>query len=154
MSLFSLLSWLLAAWVTWKYAEQAISLFDRFGWDPTIQRIAAYLVVFFATLAIAAAISAILARTIVVGGLIGIDRTLGAAFGIVRGGLIVLILAVVGSYTSVVNAPWWQESYLLDILEPSIMRIQQELSTYTALATVTGQAIYSKLKSMAMSVLN
>jgi membrane protein required for colicin V production len=43
-------------------------------------------------------------------GLAPVDRTLGAAFGLVRGVVIVLAATVVVTMTPLKSAPWWQAS--------------------------------------------
>ncbi|WBY03092.1 CvpA family protein [Ramlibacter tataouinensis] len=43
-------------------------------------------------------------------GLRPVDRTLGAAFGLVRGMVLLLVLAVVVNMTPLRSAPWWTES--------------------------------------------
>ena len=43
-------------------------------------------------------------------GLRPVDRTLGAAFGVVRGVVILLALAVVVNMTPLRTAPWWTEA--------------------------------------------
>lgn len=44
-------------------------------------------------------------------GLRPVDRALGGLFGLVRGVVIVLALAVVVQLTGLKTAPWWQESW-------------------------------------------
>ena len=45
-------------------------------------------------------------------GLRPVDRTLGALFGVLRGGLLLLVLALVIQYTPLHKALWWQDSVL------------------------------------------
>ena len=98
-SLLSVISWVVAVWVTWKFAGLTIPLFDGLNMGPTVQLIVAHLAVFFGVLLVVAIISALLAKVLVVEGIAGLDKILGVAFGAVRGVLIVLLIAVIGSFT-------------------------------------------------------
>ena len=44
-------------------------------------------------------------------GLRPVDRTLGAAFGVLRGVMLLLVVAVVVNMTSLREGTWWQESF-------------------------------------------
>ena len=129
-SLLSVVSWVVAAWATWQYADLVTPHLAQFNLDPALQIITANLVVFFTVLLLAAIFSAVVARFMVVDTIAGIDRTMGAAFGIARGVAIVLILAIVGSFAIVWDAPWWQESYALSLLEPYVHMVRELVSPY------------------------
>lgn len=129
-SLLSVVSWVVAAWATWQYAHLMTPYLTQFHLDPALQIIAANLILFFVVLLLAAIVSAIIARLIVLDSISGIDRTMGAAFGIARGVAIVLILAIVGSFAIVWDAPWWQESIALSLLEPYVHSVRDMVSPY------------------------
>lgn len=129
-SLLSVISWVVAAWATWQYADLVTPYLAQFNLDPALQVIAANLALFFLVLLLAAIVSAILTRFMVVDAIAGVDRTIGAAFGIVRGVVIVLILAIVGSFAIVWDAPWWQESVALSLLEPYVHMVREIVSPY------------------------
>ncbi len=129
-SLLSVLSWIVAAWGTWQYADLVIPHFADFNLDPALQVIAANLALFFALLLAATVISALISRVIVVQTIVGIDRTLGAAFGIARGVLIVMVLALVSSFAFMSDASWWSDSVALAILEPYVMQMRDLVSPY------------------------
>jgi membrane protein required for colicin V production len=48
-------------------------------------------------------------------GLRPVDRTLGAAFGLVRGGVLVLAIAVVVNLTPLKRSDWWTQSISADV---------------------------------------
>ena len=124
-SFLSVLSWVFAAWGTWTYADLVIPYLSDYNLDPALQVIAANLILFFALLLIATIVSVVLARLIVVQHIVGIDRTLGAAFGIVRGLVIVLVLALVSTFAFVPDASWWQNSVALALLEPYVVQMRE-----------------------------
>lgn len=74
-------------------------------------RYAAGFVVVFIVAAFAAGLVAWLAKKAIDAvGLRPVDRTLGAAFGLVRGVVLVLAFAVVVHLTALKGEPWWRES--------------------------------------------
>jgi hypothetical protein len=50
------------------------------------------------------------AKLVAAVGLRPVDRVLGAAFGVVRGVVVLLVVTVVVGMTPMARAPWWQES--------------------------------------------
>lgn len=98
--------------------------------DPALQVIAANLIVFFSLLLLAAILSTLVARLIVIDTIAGVDRTLGAAFGIARGAVIVLAMAIISSYVFVADAPWWQDSLALALLEPYVQIVREMVTPY------------------------
>ena len=126
----SVLSWIVAAWGTWQYADLLLPYLAQFNLDPALQVIAANLAIFFALLLAAAILSSIVARIVIIQTFAGIDRTLGAAFGIARGGVIVLVLALVSSFAFVSDAPWWQDSLALSLMEPYVVIVREMVSPY------------------------
>ena len=103
-------------------------LFDDWGMTTTVQTIVSHLGVFFLVLFLMSVISYIFAAAVSSDGLAAVDRTLGGAFGIVRGVVIVLILAVAVAYALGVDQPLWNESYLLSLLEPWVFDVQQTIA--------------------------
>ncbi|MET0311875.1 MAG: CvpA family protein [Burkholderiaceae bacterium] len=108
--LLSLAGWLLAFFVAQWFAPEVA------GWLPMGQaseplRYAAGFVVVFVATAFAAGLLSFLAKKLIEAvGLRPVDRTLGAAFGLVRGVVLLLALAVVVNMTQLQSGAWWQES--------------------------------------------
>ena len=124
-SFLSVTSWVVAAWVTWKFGALAVPMLEGWNLTPTVGVIVAHLGVFFLVLFLMSTIGYIVAGAINSDGIVGVDRTLGAAFGIVRGVVIVLLLAVAIAFLLGVDQPLWQDSILLPIIEPWVRDIQQ-----------------------------
>lgn len=127
-SLLSVVSWVVSIWVTWQYAEVISRFLEPLGVGPGLQRPAAYIGLFFLTLLIMSIISMLISRSLISEGAISIDRTLGAAFGVVRGVVIVLVLIIVGTLTVYVDEHWWQKSIAVNWLEPWANSIRDWLS--------------------------
>ena len=98
------------------------------GVSEGLQRPVAYVGMFFLALLITAILSAMIANSIVSPHIVRVDRTLGAAFGILRGLVIVLILAIIGSITVYVDESWWQNSFAVQAYEPWVGSIRDWLS--------------------------
>lgn len=82
--------------------------------NPWIVRLAGGALVFFLVLVCGGILTHFLAHVAKATGLSGTDRTLGAAFGLFRGAVIVLaILMFLPGLAPVHESAWWQESRLI-----------------------------------------
>lgn len=69
-----------------------------------------FLIVFVGTIFAGSLIAFVVKKLLAAVGLSPADRLLGAAFGVVRGVVILLAITVVVGMTPFKSAPWWQES--------------------------------------------
>ena len=69
-----------------------------------------FLIVFVGTIFAGSLVAFVLKKLLAAVGLSPADRMLGAAFGVVRGVVILLALTVLVGMTPFKSAPWWQES--------------------------------------------
>jgi membrane protein required for colicin V production len=60
-------------------------------------------------------------------GLRPLDRTLGAAFGVVRGLILLLAVAVVINMTALKTSTWWQESKGAEVLTAALKGLKPVL---------------------------
>lgn len=77
---------------------------------PELRVVSAFVVVFIATLVLVTLLSALVTRFIRVSVLHSLDRWLGALFGLLRGVLIIVALAMVAGLTSLPRSPDWTQS--------------------------------------------
>lgn len=71
-------------------------------------------ILFVATLLVGAVVNYVIAQLVDKTGLSGTDRVLGAAFGLVRGALIVAaLLFFMDTFTNFEQTEWWKESQLI-----------------------------------------
>ncbi|CAA6818063.1 MAG: Colicin V production protein [uncultured Thiotrichaceae bacterium] len=77
----------------------------------------AFAIIFFSVLVIGAVINFLLSTAIASIGLGGFDRFLGAIFGALRGGLIIVLLIILMGITSFPDQSWWIESRLVPHFE-------------------------------------
>lgn len=86
------------------------------GWLPlqsvseTVRYAVAFVLVFVAAVFAAGLMAFLLKKMIEAIGLRPVDRTMGAAFGLVRGVILLLAAAVVINLTALEKSQWWQES--------------------------------------------
>mgnify|MGYP006203398815 CR=1 FL=1 len=71
----------------------------------------AFVAVFLVTLTVTTLIGVMLSRLARRAGLGGLDRTLGGVFGLARGWVIVLALALLAGLTRLPSDPAWKESF-------------------------------------------
>lgn len=77
---------------------------------PEFRVVGAFLLIFVATLVLTTLLAALVTKFVRVSVLQSLDRWLGALFGLMRGLLIVVALAVIAGLTSLPRQPVWTES--------------------------------------------
>ncbi|MEX0618314.1 MAG: CvpA family protein [Pseudohongiellaceae bacterium] len=108
---FSLVTWVVAIVVARIYADYLAPLLTVFEGEMT-RYVAAFAILFLATMIVGTLINHFLSKLITIAGLKFTDRLLGGVFGVVRGGIIVLlIIFFAGSF--VASSPAWQQSRLI-----------------------------------------
>lgn len=103
------------------------------GWLPlqssseTVRYAAAFVLVFVAAVFAAGLLAFLLKKMIEAIGLRPVDRTMGAAFGLVRGVILLLAAAVVINMTALEKSLWWQESRGAPVLNATLKGLKPVL---------------------------
>lgn len=117
----SLLSWVLALWCASQYADLVSAMLPMPTFSPEARLLVAFvgilIAVWLATVFIKLAIGKFISMT----GLGGVDRILGMMFGVVRGGLVVLILVLAAGLTRFPQMPMWQNAMFSPIFVAAAM---------------------------------
>jgi membrane protein required for colicin V production len=92
--------------------------------SPEVRVLAAFLVVFIFTLSIATVAGMLLSRLLKAAGLGGLDRTLGGLFGLARGVVILLALAIAAGLTTAPRHPLWKESVGAGMLTRTVLQLK------------------------------
>ena len=140
--LLSLASWVAAFFVARLFSFKLSGFMVDWIDQPQFRLIAAFAILFAVTLVVGALINNVFSRLVSATSLTGTDRLFGMVFGIVRGGLLVIVMVSLLSLTPVSNDLWWQNSLiiphfilvdewsykmsssasgLLDLLQPSLL---------------------------------
>ena len=127
----SLVTWVVAFVVARLFTDNLSTLLAEYIDTPSARVVAAFAILFIATLFIGALLSNLIGLLIKATGLSGTDRVLGMVFGIARGGLIVVVLIALLGMTPVIQDRWWQQSTLIPhfaVMEEWTQNIASEAS--------------------------
>jgi membrane protein required for colicin V production len=109
----ALLGWLVGLWLAWRYAGLVEPYLGGTLTGTLLQvwvaRIAVLLVVVMAGWLLGSLLSYIVQRS---GLTLGVDRLLGAVFGLVRGVVIIGFAVMLGQAAELEGEPWWRASRL------------------------------------------
>lgn len=121
----SLVTWIIAAIVAFKFAHALTDRFAGFIHNPSIRFFVIFVGLFLLVLIIGSIVNHLLAMAVRSTGLSGTNRILGMIFGFARGILLVAIFILFAGMTSVVREPWWQSSYLIPYFHGIVAWLQQ-----------------------------
>jgi membrane protein required for colicin V production len=123
----SLFGWVVAFVAAQWFAQDVAAMLPMGESAGSLRYAAGFVVVFVAAVFVCGFLSWLAKKLVEAIGLRPADRTLGAAFGLVRGMVLLLALTVVVALTAQQDAPWWQESRgapllsgLLEALKPAL----------------------------------
>jgi membrane protein required for colicin V production len=112
----ALLGWLVGLWMAWRYAALVQPYLGGLLRDTPLQIWVARLVVLIAVVACAWLVGSLLGYIVQRSGLtLGVDRILGAVFGLVRGAVIVGFVVMLGEAADLPREPWWKASKVLPL---------------------------------------
>jgi membrane protein required for colicin V production len=106
----SVMSWIAAFIVAQLFAPEVAGKLPMGGSAQAVRYAAAFVLVFIAVVFAGALIAWLTKKMIEAVGLRPVDRALGAVFGLLRGAVMLLALAVVVNMTAFKRAGWWTES--------------------------------------------
>ncbi|MBI2800530.1 MAG: CvpA family protein [Gammaproteobacteria bacterium] len=113
----SLVAWVVAGWVAFKFAGPVSAHFAGAVSLPSVRMAVAFGLLLLGVLLVFGVFNFLLGKLIDSTGLSGTDRLLGMFFGLARGIAIVTVLVALAGLTPVPRDPWWKESRLLDHFE-------------------------------------
>ncbi len=123
----SVLGWVAAFFLAqWLAPVVAVKLPMDSLTEP-IRHAAAFVITFLVVVFAAGLLASLLRKLVSVVGLRPIDRVLGAAFGLVRGIMMLLALTVVVEMTSLKSALWWQASTGASLLSVTLAGLKPAL---------------------------
>lgn len=123
----SVLGWVVSFFVAqWFAPDLATRLPVQSASDP-IRYAAAFVLIFIATVFAAGLLAFIFKKLVAAIGLAPVDRVLGAAFGVLRGVILLLAATVVIDMTALKTSSWWQESKGAPVLAAALKALKPVL---------------------------
>ena len=127
LEVLSLILWPLAAFVAWLFAEGIGVWFKGVISDPQLRTVAAFVAVFLAVFILGTIVVFVIHRGLPLRGALRTPNVImGGLVGIVRGGVIIIIVFLVGGITSLPQRPWWRDS----LLAPYFQKVAVSVSDY------------------------
>ena len=114
----SLASWIIAIIVAWTFAEFGAAYLEPYISQPPLRVAAAFVGIFIVVLIVLSILSYLLYKLIALAGIGGVDRSLGAVFGVARGVVLIAALILAAVYMDFASQPWWQGSKLVQYFSP------------------------------------
>ncbi len=143
----SLTSWVVAAFIAYRYGETAATYLSPYIKEPMLALGAAYVAVFLVALIGLSIVSYMISRLFSATGISAIDRSVGSVFGAVRAAVILGVLILIGHFLNLNEQSWWKDLQLLEYFEPVAEWIKSYLPdsivdkiTHSAPATETSAA--------------
>ena len=114
----ALLGWLVGLWLAWRYANLVEPYLGGALAGTPLQVWVARMIVLLAVVMAGWLLGSLLSYIVQRSGLtLGVDRLLGAVFGLVRGAVIVGFAVMLGQAAELDIEPWWRASRLLPLGE-------------------------------------
>lgn len=107
----SLFSWLVGLWLAWHFAYLVNPWLGGALAEPGVREWAGRAIVLFLVLLVGSGVGAVVgyfARR--AAGLAMLDRLLGALFGLMRGAIVIGLLAIAGRAVNLDREPWWNNT--------------------------------------------
>jgi len=110
----SLLGWVLAGWAAFYFSADFSLFLKNFVNHDGLRYALAFLSLFIGVLVVSMLVNHLVSRLVHLSGLKGIDRTLGALFGALRGGLVVVVLVLLGRISPLAAEAVWLDSFMVE----------------------------------------
>ena len=123
----SLASWI-AAFILAQVAAPEVAKMLPMGQAPEIAKYAAAFVLVFVLVIVAGGLLAwAVKKAVEAVGLRPVDRVLGAGFGVLRGALLLMAVAIVVNMTPLRRGEWWTESKAADMSTAAVKQLKPVL---------------------------
>lgn len=116
----SLVTWIAAIIIARLFSSQLATLLEGVIEAPSMRLIAAFALLFVATLIVGAMINYLIGELVRLTGLSGTDRMFGMIFGLARGLLVLVVAVGLTKLTPLTEDSWWKESRLI----PRLLQIE------------------------------
>ena len=121
----SLATWIIAIWLAATFAPQLADALPSNIESEAARQAIGFGVLFVLTLMVGTLVNMLVSQVVKKTGLSGADRIFGVFFGVLRGGLIIIVFVIIGGMTPLPDTDWWQSSTLLQWFESTAIVIQE-----------------------------
>ena len=121
----SLATWIIAIWLAATFAPQLAEALPSNIESEAARQAIGFGVLFVLTLMLGTLVNMLVSQVVKKTGLSGADRIFGVVFGVLRGGLIIIVFVIIGGMTPLPEMDWWQSSMLLQWFESTAIVIQE-----------------------------
>ncbi|MFC0677309.1 CvpA family protein [Lysobacter korlensis] len=128
----SLVAWVLSGWAALRFGGDAAAWLADPSVPTATQVLAGHALAFIAVLVVVSLVGWLVRWVMKSAGLSGIDRMLGLALGLVRGGFVACALVLLFGLTSMPREPEWQASQIVPVLVPGAQVLRGWLPGWVA----------------------
>lgn len=123
----SVLGWAASFYLAQWFAPNVALLLPLQSASEPVRYAAAFVLIFIVSVFAAGLLAVLFKKLVEAIGLRPVDRTLGAAFGLVRGVILLLAVTVVINMTALKSSVWWQESTGAGVLTAALKGLKPVL---------------------------
>ncbi|MBV8046104.1 MAG: CvpA family protein [Paludibacterium sp.] len=120
----SLGAWLIAFWCAKQFAPSMTGFVPSALAGHGLRMVAAFIAVFFVAWLASCLLRAVLTGLLDSAGLGGVNRILGAGFGLARGALVLVVLTLIAGLTDLPREPVWRNALLAPPLEAGALALR------------------------------
>ena len=118
--LLSLVSWILAFWIAYRYTSSVAQIIDKALQNPTLSQAVSAVLVFVVVLVALMLLASLISKVFKATGLGGMDRILGGLFGLGRAVVILFAALIVGGGTAVIEQDWYNASMMIPVFDQAL----------------------------------
>lgn len=120
----SLGAWLIAFWCAKQFAPALTDFVPKALAAQGLRMVFAFIVVFFAVWLLSCLLRVVLTGVLDSAGLGGVNRLLGAGFGLARAALVLTVLVLIAGLTDLPREPAWRNALLAPPLESAALALR------------------------------
>lgn len=128
----SLIAWVLSGWAALNFGDDVAAWLAGNADPATTQVLGGYALCFLGVLLVVGLVGWLVRWAMKSAGLGGVDRVLGFALGLVRGGFVACALVLLFGLTSMPQEPEWQASPVVPVLVPGARVLRGWLPEWVA----------------------
>ena len=152
-ALASIAAWLLAGWTAFHFGATLAMVFAGGGAPGPTELLAGYALSFLGVLVFVGMVAWMLRKLVRTVGLSGVDRALGGALGLARGGFVACLLVLLMGFTALPREAGWQRSRVVPVLLPGAQWLRGWLPGWAAAQVDFGaSAPYSSHSGSALAL--